>query len=252
MSSRTAASSRCRRDILELGFAYLATQTGSIARVPLMKELSERAARNPARPRSCRGPRSSMWRGCRRAASCRSAVSVGSRLPAFHSSMGRVQLGFLDDAEIWRRLKSVAHRALYAEHDHRPAGAVRSHPRRPRAGLLDRRRGARARPALDRRAGRRSRAASASPALNLCTHATRTTRNEMREQFLPALSVSRIASRRSLLDGRSVLARGGCASRRTEECRDADPSSWRDAARFVTCHLRGVDVSSFGHRTQVR
>ena len=45
-------------------------------------------------------------------ASCRSRSSVGSRLPAFHTAMGRVQLGFLDDAEIWRRLKSVAHRAM--------------------------------------------------------------------------------------------------------------------------------------------
>ena len=30
------------------------------------------------------------------------AVSVGSRLPAFHTSMGRVQLGFPDEAELWR------------------------------------------------------------------------------------------------------------------------------------------------------
>ena len=28
------------------------------------------------------------------------AASVGSRLPAFHTAMGRVQLGFLDEAEI--------------------------------------------------------------------------------------------------------------------------------------------------------
>ena len=34
-------------------------------------------------------------------------LAVGTRLPAFHTSMGRVQLGFLDDAEIWRRLRSV-------------------------------------------------------------------------------------------------------------------------------------------------
>ena len=33
------------------------------------------------------------------------AASVGSRLPAFHTAMGRVQLGFLDEAEIWRRLE---------------------------------------------------------------------------------------------------------------------------------------------------
>ena len=33
------------------------------------------------------------------------ALAVGSRLPAFHTALGRVQLGYLDDAEIWRRLR---------------------------------------------------------------------------------------------------------------------------------------------------
>ena len=46
----------------------------------------------------------------------------------------------------------AAHRGLHAAHHHRPAGAVRPHPRRPRAGLFHRRRGARARPARARRA----------------------------------------------------------------------------------------------------
>jgi IclR family pca regulon transcriptional regulator len=32
---------------------------------------------------------------------------VGSRLPAFHTSLGRAQLGYLDGAEIWRRLQSA-------------------------------------------------------------------------------------------------------------------------------------------------
>ena len=35
------------------------------------------------------------------------AISIGTRLPAFHTSIGRVQLGFLDDDEIWRRLRSL-------------------------------------------------------------------------------------------------------------------------------------------------
>jgi IclR family transcriptional regulator, pca regulon regulatory protein len=33
--------------------------------------------------------------------------SVGTRLSAFHTSMGRVQLGFLDDDELWRRLNNA-------------------------------------------------------------------------------------------------------------------------------------------------
>ena len=35
------------------------------------------------------------------------AISIGTRLPAFHTSIGRAQLGFLDDEEIWRRLRSL-------------------------------------------------------------------------------------------------------------------------------------------------
>ncbi len=35
------------------------------------------------------------------------ALAVGSRLPAFYTSLGRAQLGYLDDAEIWRRLRSA-------------------------------------------------------------------------------------------------------------------------------------------------
>lgn len=33
------------------------------------------------------------------------ALNIGSRLPAFHTSMGRVQLGFLPADELWRRLQ---------------------------------------------------------------------------------------------------------------------------------------------------
>ena len=94
-------------NILQLGFAYLATQSWIDRAAPLMKELSERAARilfgrDPAgdRDRLCRA-----HAGASRIMSV--ASSVGSRLPAFHTAMGRVQLGFLDEAEIWRRLKSV-------------------------------------------------------------------------------------------------------------------------------------------------
>ena len=35
------------------------------------------------------------------------ALAVGSRLPAFHTALGRAQLGYLDDAEIWRRLRTL-------------------------------------------------------------------------------------------------------------------------------------------------
>jgi DNA-binding IclR family transcriptional regulator len=114
------------------------------------------------------------------------AVSVGSRLPAFHTSMGRAQLGFLDEAELWRRLKSV-----------------RIEPLTPSTitdlqALFDRIRDDHAQgfsivdEELER--GLRSIAVTvvdrqnqAVGALNLETHATRTTRNEMRDRFLPEL-----------------------------------------------------------------
>ena len=31
----------------------------------------------------------------------------GTRLPAFHTSLGRIQLGFLDEAEVWNRLRAI-------------------------------------------------------------------------------------------------------------------------------------------------
>jgi IclR family pca regulon transcriptional regulator len=172
-------------NILQLGFAYLATQSWIERAAPLMKELSERVHE------SCSA---AILQGTeivyvarvptRRIMSA--AVSVGSRLPAFHSSLGRVQLGFLDDAEIWRRLKSV-----------------RIEPLTPSTitdlqALFDRIRDDHAQgfsivdEELER--GLRSiavavvdRANQAVGALNLSTHATRTTRNEMRDRFLPEL-----------------------------------------------------------------
>jgi DNA-binding IclR family transcriptional regulator len=92
--------------ILRLGFAYLATQNWIEQASPLMRQLGEEfhescsaailegteivyVARYPAR----------------RIMSV--TLAVGTRLPAFHTSLGRVQLGFLDDAELWCRLRSL-------------------------------------------------------------------------------------------------------------------------------------------------
>jgi IclR family pca regulon transcriptional regulator len=98
-------------NILQLGFAYLATQSWIDRAVPLMKDLSERVGE------SCSA---SILQGIEIVYVARVptkrimsvAASVGSRLPAFHTAMGSVQLGFLDDAEIWRLLKSVRIEAL--------------------------------------------------------------------------------------------------------------------------------------------
>ena len=92
--------------ILKLGFAYLATQNWIEQASPLMRQLSEQfhescsaailqgseivyVARFPA------GRIMSV------------TLAVGTRLPAFHTALGRIQLGFLDEAEVWCRLKSL-------------------------------------------------------------------------------------------------------------------------------------------------
>ena len=171
--------------IMRLGFAYISSQSWVDRAVPLIKVLSERfhescsaailegteiiyVARIPAR----------------RIMS--TALAVGSRLPAFHSSMGRIQLGFLDDAEIWRRLKSVRIEPLtpatitdlQALHER-----IRD-DRRQGFSIVDEEleRGLRsiAVPIVDRDG-------QCVGAINLSTHSTRTTRNALRETFLPEL-----------------------------------------------------------------
>jgi IclR family pca regulon transcriptional regulator len=171
--------------ILKLGFAYLATQNWIEQASPLMRQLGEEfhescsaailegteivyVARFPAR----------------RIISV--TLAVGTRLPAFHTSLGRVQLGFLDDAELWCRLRSLRIeaftpstitdvQALYerVREDHAQGFAIVDEE-------LERGLRSIAVPVVDR-------AGEAIAALNISTHSTRTTRNEMRDRFLPRL-----------------------------------------------------------------
>jgi IclR family transcriptional regulator, pca regulon regulatory protein len=171
--------------ILQLGFAYLATQNWIEQATPLMRQLSEQfhescsaaileeteivyVARFPAR----------------RIMSV--TLAVGTRLPAFYTSLGRIQLGFLDEAELWRRLKSLCIEA-YTPSTITDMQALYERVREDQAqgfSIVDEEleRGLRsiAVPVFDR-------AGQAIAALNVSTHSTRTTRNEMRERFLPRL-----------------------------------------------------------------
>jgi IclR family pca regulon transcriptional regulator len=113
-------------------------------------------------------------------------VAVGTRLPAFHTSLGRTLLGFLDAAELWRRLKSLRVEA-YTPSTIVDVQALFDRVRQDYAqgfSIVDEEleRGLRsiAVPIVDR-------SGQALAALNLSTHSTRTTRNEMRERFLPSL-----------------------------------------------------------------
>jgi IclR family pca regulon transcriptional regulator len=171
--------------ILDLGFAYLSGQNWVDRALPLMKELSERLGESC----SC-----SILQGAevvyvgripaRRIMS--TALTVGSRLPAFHTALGRAQLGFLDDAEIWRRLQSVRVEP-YTPYTITDLQALFERVRLDHAqgfAIVDEEleRGLRsiAVPVLDREG-------QAVGAINLASHATRTTRNEMRDTFLPEL-----------------------------------------------------------------
>jgi IclR family pca regulon transcriptional regulator len=151
--------------ILDLGFAYLSTQSWIDRATPLMRELSERLGE------SCSA---AILQGndivyvarmpARRIMSA--ALSVGSRLPALHTALGRILFGYLDEADL---------QALFDR--------IRT-DRAQRFSIVDEEleRGLRALavPVLDR-------SGQAVGAINLSTHSTRTTRNEMREHFLPEL-----------------------------------------------------------------
>ena len=171
--------------ILRLGFAYLATQNWIEQASPLMRQLSEQfhescsaailqateivyVARFPA------GRIMSV------------TLAVGTRLPAFHTALGRIQLGFLDEAELWCRLRSLRIeaytpstitdiQALFdrVREDHDQGFSIVDEE-------LERGLRAIAVPVVDRDG-------QAVAALNLSTHSTRTTRNEMRDHFLPNL-----------------------------------------------------------------
>ena len=93
--------------VLELGFGFLATQSWIDLVEPHMKALSQTV------DESCSA---AILQGveivyvARMPAPYRllsTTLTVGTRLPAFHTSLGRVQLGFLDEAELWTRLRSI-------------------------------------------------------------------------------------------------------------------------------------------------
>lgn len=172
-------------NILKLGFAYLATQNWIDRAQPLMRELSERLRESVS---------ASILQGTeivyvarvptRRIMS--SVLTVGSRLPAFHTAMGRIQLGFLDETEIWRRLKSLRIdpytpstitdvQALFdrVRDDHAQGFSIVDEE-------LERGLRSIAVPIVDR-------SGQALGAISISTHSARVTRNEMRDTYLPAL-----------------------------------------------------------------
>ena len=171
--------------VLELGFRYLSTQTWIDRAMPLMRNISQ------ALEESCSA---SILQGTEIVYVARvptrrimtSAIAVGTRLPAFHTSMGRVQLGYLETDELWRRLHSARVEPLTPSTivDLKALVERIEADRAQGFSIVDEEleRGLRsiAVPLLTRQ-GR------LLAALNVSSHSNRTTRNEMRERFLPLL-----------------------------------------------------------------
>ena len=171
-------------NILQLGFAYLATQSWIDRAVPLMKDLSERVGKSCSAS-ILQGIEIVLWRACRPSASCRWRRRWGAACRPSIPPWAVFSSAFSTTPRFGAGSNRSAS-SRYPEHHHRPAGAVRAHPRRSRPGFsivdeeLERGLRAIAVPIVDRHN-------EVVAALNLSTHSTRTTRNEMRDRFLPEL-----------------------------------------------------------------
>src|SRR5262249_23637755 len=172
--------------ILELGFAFLSTQSWIDRAEPLMKELSHSlgescsaailqgneivyVARMPAPHRIMS-----------------TTIAIGSRLPAFHTSLGRVQLGFLGEAELRRRLAGIPTphytHSTVSEPEALIARIIADHAQGYSVVDQELERGLRsiAVPIV-------SRSGRSVAAMNLSALSSHTTHKEMRERFLPQL-----------------------------------------------------------------
>jgi IclR family pca regulon transcriptional regulator len=172
--------------ILELGFGFLSTQSWINQAEPLMKELSAFAkeACSAAVLQDTEIVFVSRVLATTRIMS--TTLAIGARLPAFHTSLGRAQLGFLAEEEIWRRLRTVKIEP-YTPSTITDLTALVDRIRDDRAqgfSIVDEE--------LER--GLRSiavpvvtRSGACVGAIDLSAQSNRTTRNEMRDIFLPRL-----------------------------------------------------------------
>ena len=173
--------------ILELGFAYLSTQSWIDRAEPLMKELSH-TLQESCSAAILQG--SEIVYVARMPAPHRimsTTIAVGTRLPAFHTSLGRIQLGYLPEADLVRRI---------TEH---PVTAFTPRTIVEPAALLARIKADRAQgySIVDEELERGLRALAVPivtrsgenvGAVNLSAHASRATRSDLREKFLPPLA----------------------------------------------------------------
>lgn len=175
--------------ILDLGFSYLAVLPWIERAEPLLKELSVEF-QEAATAATLHGAEAVVVaHGPPPAWIMSSSMSVGTRLPAFHSALGRIQLGYLDDDEIWRRLRSTKIESYTPNTIIDPSALVErvKADREQGFSLVDEEleRGLRALavPLV-------SHGGAVVGAINLSAHSARTTRNELRDLYLPRLKVA--------------------------------------------------------------
>ena len=184
--------------ILELGFAYLSTQSWLDRAEPLMKELSH-ALKESCSAAILQG--SEIVYVARMPAPHRimsTTIAVGTRLPAFHTSLGRIQLGFLPDREVCRAHRPRHDCRPYATRHRRSRCIARPDQDRSCTRVFDRRRGTGARTAL-LAVPIVTRGGENVGAINLSAHASRATRNDLRDRFLPRLDAVAQEISRSLI-----------------------------------------------------
>lgn len=171
--------------VLNIGYAYLSTQSWIERAEPVMKELSERF-QETCSAAVLQGTEVVYVADVPARRIMAANASLGSRLPAFHTSLGRSQLGALPEAEIWRRLKSLRIMA-YTPSTITDRQALFNRVRDDYAqgfSLVDE----------ELEQGLRSiavpvvsRSGHAVAAIALSSHALRASRGEMEGSFLPAL-----------------------------------------------------------------
>ena len=173
--------------ILELGFAYLSTQSWIDRAEPLMKELSH------ALKESCSAAilqDTEIVYVARMPAPHRimsTTIAVGTRLPAFHTSLGRIQLGFLADADLSERvarMNLVRHTPRTIVDPDAVVERIRSDHAQGYSIVdeeLEQGLRALAVPIV-------TRSGENVGAINLSAHASRASRNDLRDKFLPRLN----------------------------------------------------------------
>ncbi len=181
--------------ILELGFAYLSTQSWIDRAEPLMKELSH-AVQESCSAAILQG--NDVVYVARMPAPHRimsTTIAVGTRLSAFYTSLGRIQLAYLAEDDLARRVATaeiVAHTSRSIVDRDKLLARIKA-DRAQGYALVDE----------ELEKGLRSLAVPILTrgglnvgAINLSAHASRASRNELCDKFLPRLSaVAREISR---------------------------------------------------------